>query len=139
MTSSRTEPIPVVCLWLIQDGKILVVQRGSGKAQADKWEFPGGKIEFGESPGAAIRREIREELDIEIQPMVTMAPIEHVYPDFTIRLIPVYCTWMHGEMVLHEHEALRWVRLDELHTLDLAEADAVLAGHHEETLSGMLR
>lgn len=88
-----------------------------------KWEFPGGKVEEGESLENCLVREIKEELDITIKIIDELAPNEHKYSDKTIKLIPFLCRWTKGEIHLKEHAAYRWQRPKNLLDLDWAEAD----------------
>lgn len=95
-----------------------------------KWEFPGGKIAPGESPAACLRREIREELGIEVELGRELPPATHHYPARTVTLFPFVCTIVAGEPRLHEHAAVVWLLPAELAALDWAEADLpVLAAY----------
>jgi 8-oxo-dGTP diphosphatase len=88
-----------------------------------KWEFPGGKIDEGESPEECLRRELREELGIETAVGRAHTPVSHSYPDFSVTLYPFSCKIRSGEITLLEHKAMVWQAVEELHTLDWAEAD----------------
>ena len=88
-----------------------------------KWEFPGGKIDDGESPGECLKRELIEELGIELSVGEPLSARTHTYPTFTVTFCPFLCTIVSGEIALHEHSALVWLPVEELHTLDWAEAD----------------
>jgi len=116
--------IDVVCA-VIQDdsGRVLAAQRPPGKAQAGCWEFPGGKIEPGESAVAALAREINEELGCLLTIGAALTPVDHPYPGGMIRLHPFLATIASGTPHPHEHSALRWVRHEESRTLDWAPAD----------------
>jgi len=115
--------IEVTCA-IIQDGlKVLAVKRAHGMHLAGKWEFPGGKIEAGETQEDCIVREIREELDIEVKALKKLKSIEHHYPEKNIRLIPFLCSITSGDIDLKEHEESRWVLKNEILVLDWAEAD----------------
>ena len=108
-----------------RDGRVLVAQRPPHKHLALKWEFPGGKVEPGEEPAAALVREIEEELGCEITIGLALPRCTHAYAAMTIELIPFYCQLAPGsaEPHPHEHAAVRWVTPAELKTLDLAAAD----------------
>lgn len=117
--------INVVCAVVCDEqGRVMACRRGPGQSMAGKWEFPGGKVEPGEGEVAALQRELREELSCELEVGRRMLPVEHRYPDFGIRLIPYHCRRIDaGACQLHEHDALRWVTLDQLAELDWADAD----------------
>ena len=118
-------PVLVVCALIERAGRVLIAQRPEGKHLASKWEFPGGKVETGEEPEAALIREIREELGCEIVLRTRLAASSHAYERGEITLLPFRCTLAAGsaEPHAHEHAALAWVTLDELSNYDLAEAD----------------
>jgi 8-oxo-dGTP diphosphatase len=118
----------VACALVDAAARVLVAQRPAGKAMAGLWEFPGGKVEAGESPETTLMRELREELGIEVEAK-DLAPLtfaSHAYPDFHL-LMPLYlCRAWHGEVRSLEHEAIRFVPGDELETLAMPEADLPL-------------
>ena len=103
-------------------GRIFATQRGYG-AMKDGWEFPGGKIEAGETREQALRREIKEELDTLIVVENLLTTVEWDYPDFHLTM---HCYWCHiesGSLTLKEHEAARWLTRDQLDTVDWLPAD----------------
>jgi 8-oxo-dGTP diphosphatase len=106
-------------------GRMLVAQRPAHKHLALKWEFPGGKVEPGESPESALARELREELGVEIEILRTLPRFTHDYSDVIIAMVPFVCRLAPASAAPHPHEhvALRWVSREELITLDLAAAD----------------
>ena len=108
------------------DGKLLLCRRPMHKARGGQWEFPGGKIEAGESPQQALERELREELGIEIRAGKALAEITHIYPDISIRLTLLSARIVAGEPQLLEHTQLRWVSPREAGALDLCPADRTL-------------
>lgn len=118
-----TEPIKVICAIITIDGKILAVQRSRIMSLPMKWEFPGGKLEPAETEMECIKREIREELNIEIEVLNRLLPSIHPYPTFTIELIPYTANYVSGELKLKEHNNYVLLTKDELRTLDWAEAD----------------
>ena len=113
----------VVAAVIERDGKILCAQRGAGRALEGKWEFPGGKIEAGETRRDALIRELREELSILIVPGELLLTVEHRYADFSLTLYAYRAVIASGEPVLGEHRDLRWLEPRELASLDWAEAD----------------
>ena len=111
---------------IIQCGEeTLCVQRGPAKLDyiSKKYEFPGGKIEIGETKESAIIREIKEELHIDILEPKFFNTVLHQYPDFHITMHTFICPVKSKEITLTEHIDEKWLRIDELHKLDWAEAD----------------
>ena len=114
--------IEVVAAVIVRDGKYFATQRGYGEFK-DFWEFPGGKMEAGESREAALRREIREELDIDICVGTYLTTVEYDYPSFHLTMHCFLCTIAAGEPVLKEHEKALWLRLEELDAVSWLPAD----------------
>ncbi|WP_370235140.1 (deoxy)nucleoside triphosphate pyrophosphohydrolase [Brevundimonas sp.] len=119
----------VVAVALIDtDGRVLIAQRPEGRQLAGLWEFPGGKVEPGERPEAALIRELREELGIETKESC-LAPFvfaSHAYDSFHL-LMPLYlCRRWEGTVVAREHAALKWVRPNQLSDWPMPPADAPL-------------
>ena len=104
------------------EGRIFATQRGYG-AMKDGWEFPGGKMEAGETPEQALRREIKEELDTLIVVENLLTTVEWDYPDFHLTMHCYWCRVESGELTLKEHEAARWLAVDQLDTVDWLPAD----------------
>ena len=117
--------IPVVCALIERGGLILLAQRPGHKHLPLKWEFPGGKVETGEEPAAAIVREIREELGCDVTITQTLPRFLHDYGAVVIEMIPFVCQLVGGSPAPHPHEhvAIAWVRPAELLTYELAAAD----------------
>jgi len=113
----------VVCAIIERDGAFLITQRAEGRRLALKWEFPGGKVEKGETPAEALHRELREELGVKVAITRPLTPVVHAYEDFSLRLIPFLCTLLSGEPVLHEHRALAWISPAAIDAYDFPEAD----------------
>lgn len=113
----------VAGLILDDDHRILACRRPEGKHLGGQWEFPGGKVEQGESPEQALIRELEEELGITVQTIGALSPVVHIYDRGPIRLIPFLCRISEGTPQPHEHSELRWCSADELRSLDLAAAD----------------
>ncbi len=123
---SAPSPIPVVCAVLVDGtGRILLAQRPAHKHLGLKWEFPGGKVEAGESPEQALGREIREELGCEIVITGALTRFTHDYGAVVIEMIPFACAPAPGSAAPqpHEHVAIVWAEPAALNTYDLAPAD----------------
>jgi 8-oxo-dGTP diphosphatase len=129
MTDPVLPTVLVVAVALIDvDGRVLIAQRPEGKALAGLWEFPGGKVEPGERPEAALTRELNEELGIDVQE-ACLAPFvfaSHAYESFHL-LMPLYlCRRWSGVVVKREHAALAWVKPNKLSDYPMPPADAPL-------------
>ena len=114
--------VRVVAAVIRKGNKIFATQRGYGEFK-DGWEFPGGKIEEGETPEQALAREIKEELDTEIQVGKLIDTIEYDYPKFHLSMDCFWCEIMQGGLELKEHEAARWLSKEELYSVDWLPAD----------------
>lgn len=115
--------IHVACAIIKKDGLILATQRSATMSLPRKWEFPGGKLEAGESPEQCLQRELQEELAISVRVGQGLEPVTHRYSTFVVTLYPFECDNLQGSMILHEHSAACWLSPHELPTLDWAEAD----------------
>ena len=115
--------IHVSCAIIEQKGKVLICQRSSRMKLPLKWEFPGGKIEKGESKEACLIREIKEELGIDIAINTELETVYYKYDDFSIQLYPFVATLVSGAPKAIEHAQWRWVSSDELLNYDWAAAD----------------
>jgi len=115
--------IYVACAIIEQDGLVLAAQRSAVMSLPLKWEFPGGKIDQGESPEECLRRELVEEMSVNIFVEKTLPPNTHKYESFEVTLYPHICSIVSGEITLHEHSAIAWLPPEKLYTLDWAEAD----------------
>lgn len=104
---------------------IFATQRGYGEFKGG-WEFPGGKIEEGETPQEALKREILEELDTEISVGELIETIEYDYPTFHLSMDCFWCEIVKGNLVLKEHEAAKWLKREELGSVDWLPADVTL-------------
>lgn len=114
--------INVVAAIIIREGKVFATQRGYGEWK-DWWEFPGGKIELGEDPKDALRREIQEELATEIEVGELLTTVEYDYPNFHLSMQCFVCSVISGKLSLLEHEAAKWLAKDELHSVNWLPAD----------------
>ena len=104
---------------------IFATQRGYGEFK-DGWEFPGGKIQEGETPQEALKREIMEELDTEIEVGELIDTIEYDYPEFHLSMDCFWCSIVKGDLVLKEHEAAKWLTKESLDEVDWLPADLSL-------------
>ncbi len=117
--------IRVVAAVIRNNDQIFATQRGYG-AFAGGWEFPGGKIEEGEAPEAALKREILEELDTEVSVGELIDTIEYNYPDFHLSMDCFWCEVVKGDLVLKEHRAARWLSRESLYSVEWLPADISL-------------
>ena len=117
--------VRVVAGIIIEDGKVFATQRGYGEFK-DGWEFPGGKIEEGETPQDALKREIMEELDTEITVGELIDTIEYDYPTFHLSMDCFWAEVITGHLVLKEAEAAKWLTKEQLDSVDWLPADVTL-------------
>ena len=117
--------IRVVAAIIIEKEKVFATQRGYGEFK-DGWEFPGGKIELGAIPEAAIVREIKEELDTEIEVVKLLDTVEYDYQQFHLSMDCFICKIKSGDLVLKEHEAAKWLTKENLDSVDWLPADLSL-------------
>lgn len=125
--------VEVVAAVIRDQDKIFATQRGYGEFK-DGWEFPGGKIESGETPQQALIREIQEELDTEIEVGKLIDIVEYDYPTFHLKM---HCFWARikkGDLILKEHEASKWLTKENIHSVDWLPADLGLIDKIEELL-----
>jgi 8-oxo-dGTP diphosphatase len=115
--------INVTCAIILKDKKILVAQRNEKMKLPLKWEFPGGKLELNESEIDCIKREIKEEININIEILQKLSNNIHDYGTFKINLIPFLVQYISGEIKLAEHKDYRLLEKSQLSNLDWAEAD----------------
>ncbi|MES2799822.1 MAG: (deoxy)nucleoside triphosphate pyrophosphohydrolase [Bacteroidota bacterium] len=122
--------IEVVAAIIIHDSKILCVRRGPAKYDyiSHKWEFPGGKVEEGETKIATIKREIQEELHMDISVDTFFTTVNHTYPDFQLTMHTYLCCCPTNELTLTEHTDFKWLSKDALKDLDWAAAAAEIVG-----------
>ena len=119
--------VPVVAAALFDAaGHVLIAQRPAGKALAGRWEFPGGKVAAGESERHALRRELREELGIEVEVGALVESLTHAYPEKTVHLRFYRCRWLRHEPQPLGCSGLKWLNPDELAQHEFPAADARL-------------
>lgn len=117
--------IRVVAAIIIDNGKVFATQRGYGEFK-DGWEFPGGKIDAGETPEEALVREIKEELDTEVEVKELLDTVEYDYPNFHLSMDCFICEIKSGDLVLKEHEASKWLTKETLDSVEWLPADLEL-------------
>jgi len=113
----------VTCGVIEKAGKYLIVQRGKDTSHAFKWEFPGGKIDIGETESECMARELKEELDIDVLVEEQLVPIEREEANLIIELIPFRCKIIGGEITLLEHLQLAWIDVQQPMEYDLCIGD----------------
>ncbi len=123
--------IEVVAAVIVDNDKIFATQRGYGDFK-DMWEFPGGKMEQGESREEALIREIQEELDTEISVDKFLCTVEYDYPTFHLIMHCFICSILKGDLVLREHEAAKWLNKNELYSVDWLPADIDVVKAYEK-------
>ena len=126
--------VQVTCALIERAGKVLVAQRAKGQALAGKWEFPGGKIDHGETAETCLQREIEEELGCRVRIKAALSPAVHNYPNGRIKLIPFRCSLNSGEPKALEHAAIAWLAPSAIREIDLAEADRPILEEYLEIL-----
>ncbi len=125
--------IRVVAAIIIDNGKVFATQRGYGEFK-DGWEFPGGKIDAGEKPEEALIREIKEELDTEVEVLELLNTVEYDYPNFHLSMDCFICKIIAGNLVLKEHEAAAWLTKETLYSVSWLPADQGLIPQIEQRL-----
>lgn len=123
----------VVCAVIRKDDKIFATQRGYGEFK-DGWEFPGGKIESGETLQQALKREIHEELDTEINVGDQIETVEYDYPEFHLSMQCFWCNVVSGKLTLLEAEDARWLTKDTIESVDWLPADKELVQKIKESM-----
>ena len=131
--------VEVSCAIIINDSKILAVQRGPKSSNPLKWEFPGGKIQPNETAKQCIVREIEEELNVMIGLLYKLESVDFDYGTKQIKLIPFVCRMVKGEILLNEHIAKLWFDLNNWKTLDWSGADCELILQNQEKLNQLMR
>lgn len=118
---------------MIDNGKVFATQRGYGEFK-DGWEFPGGKIDAGETPEEALIREIKEELDTEVEVLKLLDTVEYDYPKFHLSMDCFICKIKSGDLVLKEHEASTWLTKETLYSVNWLPAEQGLIPLIEDCL-----
>ena len=131
--TNMRKTIKVVAAIIRKENSVFATQRGYGEYK-DWWEFPGGKIESGETPEAALKREIKEELDSDIVVGQYLTTVEHDYPEFHLSMDCYWCRLESGKPTLLEHEAAIWLPVDNLRQVNWLPADVLVVEAIEKSL-----
>lgn len=132
--SMEKKTVKVVAAIIAQEGKVFATQRGYGEFK-DGWEFPGGKVEPGETPERALVREIEEELDTEIIVDRYFTTVEYDYPRFHLSMDCYICHIKEGHLTLLEHEAAKWLTKEQLNSINWLPADQMIIDKLKEYLN----
>lgn len=127
--------VKVVAAIIIHENKVFATQRGYGEFK-DGWEFPGGKIESGEKPEDALKREIKEELKADITVGEDLGTVEYDYPNFHLNMRCYMCALVSEEVTLLEHEAMKWLTADTMDSVNWLPADKPITVKIKEILQG---
>lgn len=135
MTEQPRKHVHVACAIIERDGLVLSARRSASMNLPLRWEFPGGKIEPGEGREECLRRELVEEMGVQIDVGRALAPATHHYPTFTVTLYPFVCTIVAGEIILHEHSEIRWLPAHQMHELEWADADIPIISEYQRQVA----
>lgn len=130
--------IEVIAAIIHNNEKLLICQRPKGKRCEMLWEFPGGKIEAGETPEECIVRECREELGVTIKPEKLIRAVEYEYPGITVNIYFFFCELIDGEPECIEHNDIQWCTIDEIMELPLCPADNKMLNLSVEDIRGLI-
>ena len=122
---NQKKSIAVAAALIRRENEVFATQRGYGSYK-DWWEFPGGKIEAGETPEEALAREIREELAVDISVDTYITTVDYDYPEFHLSMACYWCSVKEGHLTLLEHEAARWLPIDDLRQVNWLPADILV-------------
>ena len=131
--NNQKKSIHVVAALIRKDDEVFGTQRGYGNYK-DWWEFPGGKVETGETPEQALAREIREELAVDISVDKYLTTVEYEYPEFHLSMACYWCSVKEGNLTLLEHEASRWLPLNNLRQVNWLPADVLVIEEIEKSM-----
>lgn len=123
MTQQDRKHVHVACAIIERDGLVLSALRSASMNLPLRWEFPGGKIEPGEGREECLKRELVEEMGVEIAVGRPLTPTTHEYPTLAVTLYPYVCSIVSGEITLHEHSAMTWLAPERMLELEWADAD----------------
>lgn len=120
---NKKETISVACGLILKNGHVLVARRAEDKQHGGMWEFPGGKFKFGENGEETIIRELKEELDVDVEVVKALEVVHYEYPEFFITLYPFVCSVVSGTPRKMEHADLKWSGRDDLQNFKFSPAD----------------
>lgn len=123
--TTLSDIIKVTAAILVKDHKIIIAKRGPNDRLAKKWEFPGGKVENNETPEQCLKREIKEEFDIDVSVGKYLGSSIYHYDHISIELLAYRAYWENGQIHLKDHDDFKWVSLEQLAEFDFAPADLV--------------
>jgi 8-oxo-dGTP diphosphatase len=124
--------IHVACAIIERDGKVLSARRSASMNLPLRWEFPGGKIEPGEAAEECLKRELVEEMGVQIEVGRALTPATHDYPAFTVTLYPYVCSIVSGEITLFEHSEMSWLPPERMQDLEWADADIPIIAEYQQ-------
>ncbi|MFO8085528.1 MAG: (deoxy)nucleoside triphosphate pyrophosphohydrolase [Desulfobacterales bacterium] len=124
-SADLSDIVKATAAMLVKDDKIIIARRGPGDKLADKWEFPGGKIEIDETPEQCLKREMKEEFDIDVSVGEYLGSSIYHYDHMSIELLAYRTYWEGGKIDLKDHDAFKWISLEQLAEFDFAPADQV--------------
>jgi 8-oxo-dGTP diphosphatase len=122
-TNQPKKRLQVTAAVIEKDGTFLCARKAEGKSHAGYWEFPGGKLEAGETPEECLIRELKEELNIECEVIAHFATNIHEYDDKTVELMAYFAEWVSGEIKLVDHDEIKWLPIRQLNQLKWTPAD----------------
>lgn len=132
MSNETKRHVHVACAIIERDGLVLSALRSNSMHLPLKWEFPGGKLEPGEELEDCLRRELVEEMGVQIEVGRPLTPATHHYDNLSVTLYPFICSIVSGEITLYEHSAVTWVPPAAMHELDWAEADYPVIAEYQK-------
>jgi 8-oxo-dGTP diphosphatase len=125
MNTNLSEIVKVTAAILVKDNKIIIAKRGPNDRLANKWEFPGGKVEINETPEQCLKREMKEEFDIDVSVGEYLGSSIYHYDHMSIELLAYRTYWENGGIHLNDHDDFKWVSLEQLADFDFAPADLI--------------
>ena len=124
-SKALSDIVKVTAAIMAKDNKIIIAKRGPNDRLANKWEFPGGKIEINETPEQCLKREMKEEFDIDVSVGEYLGSSIYHYDHISIELLAYRAYWEDGEIHLNDHDDFKWISLEQLNEFDFAPADLI--------------